>query len=95
MISPVDATNNQVLVAPLADGAAAFGPAEVASAPGAYLADPSAGFDFKTNQLVVAWRVPQVGIVIATRPTPESLQGGSDPSTFFLALAPGFNRRGV
>ncbi|HEY6886546.1 MAG TPA: hypothetical protein VI300_02165 [Solirubrobacter sp.] len=70
MISPVDATNNQVLVAPLADGAAAFGPAEVASAPGAYLADPSAGFDFKTNQLVVAWRVPQVGIVTATRPSP-------------------------
>ena len=43
MVSPVDATNNQVLVAPLADGAAAFGPAEAVSAPGQFLANPSAG----------------------------------------------------
>ncbi|MDA0166638.1 hypothetical protein OM076_40630 [Solirubrobacter ginsenosidimutans] len=70
MIAPVDATNNQILVAPLSNGAAAFGPAEAASAPGPFLADPSAGFDFTTNQLTVAWRVPQSGIALATRPTP-------------------------
>jgi hypothetical protein len=74
IVSPVDASNNQVLVAPLAPGAAAFAPAETVSAPGQFLADPSAGFDFKTNQLVVAWRVPSPpassSIQLATRPTP-------------------------
>jgi hypothetical protein len=74
IVSPVDATNNQIVAAPLAPGATSFGPAETVSAPGQFLADPSAGFDFKANRLVVAWRVPSPpassSIQLATRPSP-------------------------
>ncbi|WP_157592548.1 hypothetical protein [Solirubrobacter soli] len=74
MIAPVDAQNTQVLAAPLTGGAAAFGPVETVSGPGAFLANPSAAFDPVTGQLVVAWRAPQPAatssIQVATRPTP-------------------------
>jgi len=74
MVASVDAGNNQVLAAPLPDGAAAFGPAEPVSAPGQFLANPSAAFDPVTNQLVVAWRAPQPAatssVQVATRPSP-------------------------
>jgi len=74
MVASVDAQDNQVLAAPLHDGAPAFGPAEPVSAPGQFIADPSAAFDPVTNQLLVAWRAPQPAatssIQVATRPTP-------------------------
>ncbi len=74
MVAAPDANTTQVLAAPLPDGAAAFGPAEAVSAPGQFLADPSAAFDPVTNQLVVAWRAPQPAatssIQVATRPSP-------------------------
>jgi hypothetical protein len=74
MVSAVDAQNNQILAAPLSAGAPAFGPAEVVSAPGQFIANPSAGFDPVTNQLLVAWRAPQPtatsSIQVATRPSP-------------------------
>jgi hypothetical protein len=69
-----DGTTNQILAAPLHDGALTFGPAEPVSAPGQFIANPSAGFDFVTNQLLVAWRAPQPAatstIQVATRPAP-------------------------
>jgi len=74
MVASVDAQDNQVLAAPLHDGAPAFGPAEPVSAPGQFIADPSAAFDPVTNQLLVAWRAPQPAatssIQVATRPAP-------------------------
>jgi hypothetical protein len=74
MVAGVDAQSTQVLAAPLADGAAAFGPAEAVSGPGRFLSDPSTAFDPVTNQLVVAWRAPQPAatstIQVATRPSP-------------------------
>jgi hypothetical protein len=73
MVAPTDATNTntQILTAPLAGGAPAFGPAEPVSPAGAPLANPSTAFDPTTNQLVVAWRAPQPGsIQVATRPSP-------------------------
>lgn len=73
IVSPVDATRNQVLVAPLAPHAAAFGPAETVSEPSSFLADTSAAFDPATNRLFVAWRVAsQDGnrVELATRLSP-------------------------
>jgi hypothetical protein len=74
MVADVDAQNSQVLTAPLSGGAAAFGPAEAVSGPGAFIADPSTAFDPATGQLVVAWRTPQPAatssVQVATRPSP-------------------------
>jgi hypothetical protein len=69
MVASLDETHTQILTAPLAAGAGAFGPAEAVSGTGALLADPSTAFNPATNQLVVAWRAP-AGIAVATRPSP-------------------------
>jgi hypothetical protein len=74
MVAPADATgNNQVLAAPVAPGAASFGPAEAVSAPGAYLHWPSAAFE--GDRVWLAWQVPPAGgapnrIEVAQRPSP-------------------------
>ena len=49
MVAGVDTTRNQVLAAPLAAGAATFGPAEPVSAALPFLHQPSAAFDPKTG----------------------------------------------
>ena len=51
----VDPTNTQILAAPLAAGATAFGPAETVSAPGDLVNEPSAAFDPRTNRIVLSW----------------------------------------
>ena len=75
MVAGVDTTRNQVLAAPLAAGAAAFGPAEPVSAALPFLHQPSAAFDPKTGQAVVAWQVPPEGgapnrVEVSQRPAP-------------------------
>lgn len=69
MVAGLDGTNNQVLAAPLAAGATAFGPAEAVSAPAPLLQAPSAAFDPVTGQALVAW---QAGGAVETseRPAP-------------------------
>ena len=74
MVSAVDATQNQVLAAPLAAGAPAFGAAEPVSAPANFLHQPTAAFD-PAGRLFVAWQVPPQGTVpnqveLSTRPAP-------------------------
>ncbi len=74
MVAPADATgNNQILAAPVAPGAAAFGPAEVVSAPSSYLHWPSAAFE--GDRLWLAWQVPPTGgapnrVEVSQRPAP-------------------------
>ena len=75
MVAGLDGTNNQVLAAPLAAGAAAFGPAETVSSALPFLQQPSAAFDPKTGQAVVAWQVPPTGgvpnrVEMSQRPAP-------------------------
>jgi hypothetical protein len=70
MVAPVDATRNQILAAPLAPGAGAFGPAEAVSPPedGAHWS--SAGFAHGSNRLYVAWQATPSRIEVAQRPGP-------------------------
>ena len=75
MVVAVDSGHNQVLAAPLASGASAFGPAETVSAPLPFLHQPSAAFDPKTGNAVVAWQVPPQGgapnrVEMSQRPAP-------------------------
>jgi hypothetical protein len=52
------------------------GAAETVSAPAQFISNPGAGFDFVTNQLLVAWRAPQPAasssIQVATRRAPST-----------------------
>ncbi|HEX6023074.1 MAG TPA: hypothetical protein VFZ00_13825, partial [Solirubrobacter sp.] len=74
MVAPADATeNNQILAAPVAPGAAAFGPAEPVSAPSSYLHWPSAAFD--GSRVWLAWQIPPTGgapnrVEVSQRPAP-------------------------
>ena len=74
MVAPVDANANQIIAAPVAPGAAAFGPAEVVSAPSSYLHWPSAAFD--GDRLWLAWQVPPTDgaspnrVEVSQRPAP-------------------------
>jgi len=75
MVAGVDTTRNQVLAAPLAAGATAFGPAETVSAALPFLHQPSAAFDRRIGQFVVAWQVPPQGeqpnrVEVSQRPAP-------------------------
>ena len=75
MVAGVDTTRNQVLAAPLAAGATAFGPTETVSAALPFLHQPSAAFDRRIGQFVVAWQVPSQGEVpnrveVSQRPAP-------------------------
>jgi hypothetical protein len=75
MVAPVDATRTQILAAPLSEGAPAFGPAEAVSPPEVGAHVPSAGFDYASNRLFLAWQIPPAGsepsrVELATRPAP-------------------------
>jgi hypothetical protein len=61
MVAPVDATRTQILAAPLAEGAPAFGAAEPVSPPEVGAHVPSAGFDYVSNRIFVAWQIPPAG----------------------------------
>jgi hypothetical protein len=66
--SPLDDLHVQVLAAPLAPGAAAFGPAEQVAS-GGFLGRSSAGF--AGGKVWVAWGDPDARAVeVAQRPTP-------------------------
>jgi hypothetical protein len=75
MVAPVDATRTQILAAPMIEGALAFGPAEPVSPPEVGAHVPSAGFDYESNRIFVAWQIPPAGdepsrVELATRPAP-------------------------
>jgi hypothetical protein len=71
MVAGGAGTVNQILAAPLAAGAPAFGPAEAVTAPEPLAHQPSAAFDPETGQAVVAWQVPQPNRVeVSQRPAP-------------------------
>jgi hypothetical protein len=69
MVAGLDGTNNQIMAAPLAADAAAFGPAEAVSAPAPLLQAPSAAFDPRTGNAVTAWSAGG-SVEVSQRPAP-------------------------
>jgi hypothetical protein len=69
MVARVDPTHTQILAAPLAEGASAFGPAEVIAPPEELADHPTAAFVPGSNAIMVAWAANR-SVEVSQRPAP-------------------------
>ena len=69
MVARVDPDHTQILAAPLAAGASAFGPAEAVTGPEALASHPSATFVPGSNAIALAWGANR-SVEVSQRPAP-------------------------